>query len=116
MRPTGTGKHPTDPGAADATAPTFPSNQPPRPDSGKNPFGIEPFQLPPPTETPTTTATAKYLKSDRGLLLMILSPQMGQRLRLYDRATPGSKIDNANTVTIRNRDDVILGPARQRRG
>src|SRR5215207_8166177 len=110
MRPTGTGKHPTDPGSADASAPTFPSNQPPRSDSGKTPFGIEPYQLSTADGNPDNDSYREIVEKRQGAIADDPFSENGQRLRLYDRADARIEIDNANTVTIRNRDDVILGP------
>lgn len=110
IRPSGSGKHPTDPGSSDASPPVFPSGQPPRPDAGKIPFGIEPFRL---SETDTNADNDSYrevIEMRTGAVDDDPFSAHGQKLRYYDRADVRIEVDNANNVTIRNRDDEVLGP------
>jgi hypothetical protein len=110
MRPSGTGKHPGDPGSADASPPAFPANQPPRSDAGKTPFGIESFQLSLSDANPDNDSYREVIEKREGSLAGDPFSANGQLLRMYDRADVRIEIDNANVVTIRNRDNVVVGP------
>jgi hypothetical protein len=110
MRPTGTGKHPTDPGAVDGSPPTFPSGKPPRQDTGKTPFGIEPFRFSTGDGNPDNDSYREIVERRAGPVTSDPFSENGRLLRLYDRADVRILVDNANVVTIRNRDDQVLSP------
>jgi hypothetical protein len=111
IRPAGTGKHPGDPGGSDASPPVFPPNQPPRSDSGKTPFGVEAFQLSTADTNPDNDSYREVIEKRQGSIADDPFSANGELLRLYDRAHVRIEIDNANTVTIRNASDAVIGPA-----
>ncbi len=111
MKPSGTGKHPADPGTADASPPSFPPGQPAKTDVGKTPFGVEQFQLSTTDSNPDNDNYREVIEKRQGNIADDPFSPNGEMLRLYDRADVRISIDNDNVVTIRNRDDDVLGAA-----
>ena len=110
MRPAGPGKHPADPGGTDSAPPSFPSDQPPRADTGKVPFGIEPHQLKVGDGNPDNDSYREYIEIRQGPVEDDPFSKGGRKLRLYDRADVRIEVDAANVVTIRDSADAVCGP------